>query len=124
MPKVIPDSELRKERALRRLSTRTPVCSVCGENDWRCLEDHHIAGRKQLDDTALICCNCHRKLSDQQKDHPIGTKGQDPKPASLGHYLLGLSDLFELLADRFGEFGKHQIAQAQRTSNSEKAGEP
>jgi len=107
------DRECRKQRALERLGTNNPVCTDCGQDDWRCLErwsdqsasircrncqakakplrakqlisvacpfcgeddprcaeDHHIAGRKYDDMTVRVCRNCHRKLSDMQRDHP------------------------------------------------------
>jgi hypothetical protein len=34
------------------------------------LERHHIAGRTFGDENVPVCRNCHRKLSDLQKDHP------------------------------------------------------
>jgi hypothetical protein len=47
---------------------------------WRCLEVHHIAGRDfDNDATAILCRNCHRKLSDDLKDHP---------PAGPSEYVL------------------------------------
>ena len=48
---------------------RNAFCIVCLEDDARCLELHHIAGRKFADDVVVVCCNCHGKLSDMQKDH-------------------------------------------------------
>jgi len=44
-------------------------CIVCTEDDPRCLELHHVAGRAFADDCVIACCNCHSKLSDMQKDH-------------------------------------------------------
>ena len=60
----------RRQHALERLGTNTPCCEECGETDWRCLEAHHIAGRGFDNATVILCRNCHRKLSDEQKDHP------------------------------------------------------
>ena len=62
--------ERRKQKALERLGTNTPVCVLCGETNWRCLELHHIAGQALDGTLAIVCRNCHRKLSDMQKDHP------------------------------------------------------
>jgi hypothetical protein len=35
------------------------------------LEDHHIAGRKYDDMTVVTCLNCHRELTNMQKDHEL-----------------------------------------------------
>ncbi len=98
---------------MRRLDTRNAVCP-CGESDPRCLEKHHIAGRKHHGDTAFVCCNCHRKLSDRQLDHPSNELGQDAKPAAIGHYLLGLSDLMAMQSKTLAEFGILLIEQANK----------
>ena len=63
------DRERRRQRALERLGTDDPCCAICAENDWRCLELHHIAGQAFDDTTMIVCRNCHRKLSDMQKEH-------------------------------------------------------
>lgn len=95
------DFETRKQAAFRRLGTDHPVCAVCSESRWQCMELHHIAGQKHHDDLAVVCRNCHRVLSDQQRDDPsIG----DPDSV-IGRFLLGLAALFAMLADRLREFG-------------------
>ena len=101
-----PDKESRKQKAFSRLGTRKPVCTGCGETDWRCFEAHHIAGQSHHDDTALMCRNCHAKVTDSQKDHPLDTDSQDAKLTTIGHYLFGLSDLFRLIADTLLEFAQ------------------
>ena len=98
------DPEKRRLRALERLGTSHPVCVGCGEDDPRCLEAHHIAGRAFDDQTVPVCRNCHRKLSDAQKDHP-GKIGSQPNPLEkLAHFLLGLGDMLHLIADRLKKF--------------------
>lgn len=116
MPKTRPDSETRKEQALKRLGTRYPSCTVCGETDPRCMELHHIAGQKHHDDLAIVCRNCHRKLSDDQRDHPVDMPGQNPMLATIGHFLMGLADLFRLLAATLVAFGKSLIDEAQKST--------
>jgi hypothetical protein len=100
------DYEARKQRALRRLGTDNPICVACGHNQWQCLELHHIAGQKHHDDLSIVCRNCHRFLSDGQRDHP---PSQTPDSA-VGRYLLGLADLFGLIAERLREFGRVLIS--------------
>ena len=60
----------RRQRAIERLGTRNPKCAHCGEADPLALELHHIAGQAYDRATVIVCRNCHRKLSDLQKDHP------------------------------------------------------
>jgi len=104
--------EIRRQRALERLGTNNPRCSICPEDDWRCLERHHIAGLCNDDETVIICRNHHRKLSDAQKDHPAPI-GSPPDPLErIAHFLLGVADLFELLIERLREFAATIIAQA------------
>jgi len=113
VPRARPDSEARKEHAIRRLETRNAVCA-CGESDPRCLDKHHIASRKHHGDTAFVCCNCHRKLSDQQLDHPRDELGQDANLAAIGHYLLGLANLMAMQSEAFVRFGTWLIEHANK----------
>jgi hypothetical protein len=58
------------QRDTRRRKSDNRACLICGEGDQRCLEDHHIGGRKYDQMTVITCSNCHSKLTDIQKDHP------------------------------------------------------
>ncbi len=103
------NKEKRKQDRLEKLGTQTPVCCLCGETDDRCLEAHHIAGRKFAPETSIVCRNCHRKLSDAQRDHPKGI-GQSPSlMETIGHFLLGLGDMLALAAIKLKEFGAYLI---------------
>jgi hypothetical protein len=54
----------------------------------------------------LVCANCHRILSDKQRDHaPHGEKKPSGHTGSIGHYLLGLADLLEMIVDALRRFG-------------------
>lgn len=89
--------EKRKQDRLERLGSNNPSCLICGEDDPACLELHHLAGRIYGDDKIIVCTNCHKKLTERQKDHP---PVQSETPNSLecrGHLLLGTSDVLELL---------------------------
>jgi hypothetical protein len=100
------DPEDRKQQQFRRLGTQNPRCVCCGESDPAVLELHHIAGRKHSDDLSIVCANCHRKLSNQQRDHvPPGTTEPEGISAKIGRYLLGLADLFALVVKALREFG-------------------
>lgn len=104
--------EVRKQKRLETLGSNHPVCIECGENDWRCLEQHHIAGRAYDETVCNICYNCHRKLSDDQKDHPKQA-GTPAKAEIIGRFLIGLADFLVLLVIKLKEFGHYLIQSAQ-----------
>jgi hypothetical protein len=100
------DKEDRLEQHYRRLGTHEPRCVFCGESDPRCLEKHHIAGRRHHTDTVIVCRNHHRMLSDDQLDHmPPGRKPSQGKLTTIGLFLLGLCALLMLIVKRLREFG-------------------
>ena len=92
--------ERRKQRALERLGSNNPRCVVCGYDDPLALELHHIAGRAFGDEMVPVCRNCHRRLSDYQKDHSLGQAKPPSEIEPIRHFLLGLADLFEMLVKR------------------------
>jgi len=96
--------ERRKQRALERLGSKNPRCVVCGFDDPLALELHHIVGRGFGDEVVPVCRNCHRRLSDWQKDHSIGPAKPDSDLEPIRRFLLGLADLFEMLVKRLREF--------------------
>ena len=103
--------ETRKQRRLELLGTATPRCGACGFNRWQALELHHLPGRKiDPNFTVTTCRNCHRILSDDQKDHP-GLEG-DPELAKFGHFMLGLADIQRLTSEKLHEFGLALIERA------------
>lgn len=103
--------ERRRQRALQRLGTDDPQCATCGESDWRCLELHHIAGRAYDESTAVLCRNCHRKLSDpgDNRDAPA----DPPLLARAGQFLLGMAALLLMLAAKLKTFGNDLLAAAK-----------
>ena len=124
MPTQKLDSEDRLEQRYRKLGSRNPVCVCCGYDDPHALELHHIAGQKHDDDLSIVCRNCHRRLSDQQLDHPEDLPVQETSLATIGHYLMGLADLFRMLADRLVEFGKHLIELANGSGDIQPGEKP
>jgi hypothetical protein len=110
--------ERRRQAALERLGTNDPRCVFCGEDDWRTLENHHIAGQAYDDFTAIHCRNCHRKQSDMQKDHPEPT-GMPPELAEkVGRFLLGFADFVERLIEKLREFGNALIESVRANAES------
>ncbi|MBY0344660.1 MAG: hypothetical protein K2Q29_12465 [Sphingomonadales bacterium] len=114
--------EIRKQRRLEKLGTNSPICGTCGEADYRTLEKHHVAGRKYDPDTVIACRNCHRKVSDDQKDHPAIDANADAMLSAIGMFLLGLVDLLELVIDKLSAFGLALIERA-KLAGGEHAGE-
>ena len=106
--------EIRKQKRLEKLGSNNPVCTVCGETDWRCLELHHIAGKDHGEELAIVCRNCHRKLSDTQKDYPQKMRSESSVLEALGYYFLGQSDLQELMVAKLREGGRMLIQAAQK----------
>ena len=96
--------ERRRQSALERLRSNRPVCVVCGEGDPIVQELHHFAGKNFDPLTGPICRNCHRKLSDRQKDEP-GKIYEQPHPLEIiAHFLMGLAAFFALLIEKLEEF--------------------
>jgi hypothetical protein len=91
--------ERRRQRALERLGTNNPRCPFCGCDNPLALELHHVAGRAFDDAQVPVCRNCHRTLSDWQKDHPASIGGRPNELERIGHALFGLADMFELLVE-------------------------
>lgn len=108
--------EIRKQRRLERLGSNAPICGTCGEADDRTLELHHVAGRKHDDATTIICRNCHRKVSDDQKDHPACPASADQMLHSIGLFLLGLAELLRLAVEKLVEYGNSLIVRAASIS--------
>ena len=103
--------ERRKQRALERLGNeQSAMChSAAATIPWR-LELHHIAGAPSMTKMVPVCRNCHRLLSDWQKDHPASVGDPPNDLERIGHSLLGLADMFELLVKWLREFATKLFA--------------
>lgn len=93
------DGEARRRATHERLGGDEPTCCLCGCGDSRMLtENHHIAGRRCSDETVTVCLNCHRRLSDAQRDHPVVLSPDPVLLERLAHAMVGRADLFAMLA--------------------------
>lgn len=119
MDDIVTRAAIREQRAKRRIGSQAPQCRTCGESHPACLEQHHIAGRAHHDETHPVCRNCHRKLSDQQLDHPATILNPPSFAEIVGHYLLGLADMLRLIAESLVSFGKGLIASAHAHAPAE-----
>ena len=113
MNKTEKAKESRKQKRLETLGENNPACVICGEDNPFCLEKHHIAGQAYGDDLCTVCRNCHRKLSDDQKDHPKQISETPSALEAMGHLLIGLADFFTLLVIKLKECGQFLIQTAQ-----------
>lgn len=110
-PKTNLDAEARLQRAYQRLGTDKPACCLCGETNPHCLERHHIAWRRNGPEDSIICRNCHRKLSDAQKDHLSPLGGEPNVIERIGFLLLGLCDFLQLLLPKLKEIAVYLLEQ-------------
>jgi hypothetical protein len=101
--------EALKQRRLASLGTNDPACAMCGELAWECMEEHHVAGQHHDDTTVLLCRNCHRKVSLQQKVLPPFDPEADRFLAAVGQFLLGLVLMLKGIIDKLEEFGRELI---------------
>lgn len=111
--------ERRKQSRLNKLGTDNPICGCCGERDWRCIEMHHVADYGRYEAMVLICANCHRKVTDDQKDHPAFDPSADPILDGIGHFLIGLANLLRLIIEKLYAFGHTLIELAAPISTPE-----
>lgn len=94
-----PDKEARLQRVLHRLGCNNPACCICGENNPLCLDEHHIAGRKNdPEPIGIVCANHHRILTDAQKDHPQDIQDPEDDFGRIGHCMVGLACMLEAIA--------------------------
>ncbi len=111
--------ETRKQRRLEALGTNNPHCGMCGENDWRCIELHHVADHGCDDTMVRLCRNCHRKVSDDQKDHPLFDPNADPMLHAIGRFLLGFADMLVALVEKLRVFALYLIERGSLVARGE-----
>jgi len=86
---------------------------MCGETAWQCMELHHVAGQHHDETTVILCRNCHRKISDDQKSLPPFDPEAEPMLAVIGHFLLGLAQLFRRILETLEKFGRELIERSK-----------
>lgn len=102
---------IERTKEARRLGGYDRICIACGEPHTRCLELHHLAGRAYGDDLVPICRNCHRKVTDKEKNKPVLTYPSTLE--QIGHWLQGLAEFLGELALKAFEFSRVLIDAAK-----------
>ena len=104
----------RREADYRRLRTRTPICLSCGYSDHpAAMEFAHIAPRKFHDDGGVLCSNCHREQSDQEKDCSYAPITGNPMMETIGRYLVALAEWLQRIGTTLAEYGAWLLTQAE-----------
>ena len=107
MDDIISDADIRREKDYRRLRTRTPICLSCGySKSSSALELAHFAPREFHDDAGVLCSNCHREMSDAEKDLSYSPQSANPQMETIGRYLIALSEWFLRIANTIAAFGE------------------
>lgn len=63
-------------------------CELCGENDSRLLERHHIFGRNFSPEIMLLCKNCHYKITHGQNKISPKKRSKDASPEHSEQFAL------------------------------------
>lgn len=70
---------MRQEKKLQNLDADEPRCGVCGNDEPKVLEKHHVAGRANSELTVWLCRNHHAIASDMQEDLVPDLRRADPE---------------------------------------------
>jgi hypothetical protein len=118
-PRDFGDEESRKQTSLERFGGILARCWFCFYGHWSGIEEHHTAGWEYLWLTIPVCSNCHKRLTDMQKDHPPKAAGDLDEV--IGRVFLGLADQLVLWSERMPklietlrEWGKALIERSRR----------
>lgn len=113
------EREVRRQRKLERIAGNYSGCPGCGHSDWRTLEEHHYFSRKFGSETVWLCANCHRIITDDQRNHPMPTKDEDLLLLRIGHFMINLAAFLRVVIVHLDEFGRELIRRAGLDANHE-----
>ena len=104
----------KKRRKFDSLGLHDHHCIGCPQDDPLCLEIEHVAGRLHDDTVVLLCANCHRRRTADQRCDP--SPGPNPRNVFevIGRWLLSMASYFELLKDTLRRFGLFLIDLAKQ----------
>jgi predicted metal-binding protein len=76
------------------------------------LDIHHVADLGFDATTVILCANCHRKVTDAQKNHPPHCDDADTQLEQIARVQLGLAELLKLAVAKLSEYGEALIERA------------
>lgn len=85
------------EQVMRKV-LENPVCIICGEQDPRVIQRHHLLGRRVSDVTGPLCANCHAKITSGQ--NYLVNKSKTWKSDSPAYAFYTYAALCKALADK------------------------
>lgn len=107
--------QLRREVDFRRLKSRHPICLRCAY--WRhpaAIEFAHLIPRQfGVGCGASLCSNCHRELSDMEKEMPYKPTSNEPDLETLGRYLVALGTWSEAAAPTMKMLGAYALERSR-----------
>lgn len=117
---IISREQLRREADFRRLKSRHPICLICAY--WRhpaAIEFAHLIPHKfGVGCGAPLCSNCHRELSDMEKDMSYKPTSNDPDLETIGRYLVALGTWSEAAAPTMKMLGAHALELARHSKEA------
>ena len=112
---LISREQLRREADFRRLKSRHPICLLCAY--WRhpaAIEFAHLIPRQfGVGCGAPLCSNCHRELSDMEKDMSYKPTSNEPDLETLGRYLVALGTWSEAAAPTMKMLGAYALERSR-----------
>lgn len=113
---LISREQLRREADFRRLKTRHPICLLCAY--WRhpaAIEFAHLIPRKfGVGCGAPLCSNCHRELSDMEKEMSYKPTTNEPDLETLGRYLVALGTWCEAAFPTMKMLGAYALERSRQ----------
>jgi len=76
---IIPSTAGKKQFESSRKVKGMGMCLICGDIDWRHLEEHHPDAEKMPDFTITLCANHHRQLHFDNGSFAITKKNRRQK---------------------------------------------
>lgn len=110
--------ELRQEAAFRRLKSRYPICLICGY--WAnpaAIEFAHIIPKAfGLGWGVPLCRNCHRELTDMEKDMSFKPTTTEVELETIGRLLGAIGEQYEKSAPTLKHLSAVALETARRLS--------
>lgn len=113
---IISREQLRREADFRRLKSRHPICLLCAyRRHPAAIEFAHLIPRQfGVGCGAPLCSNCHRELSDMEKEMSYKPTSNEPDLEALGRYLVALGTWSEAAAPTMKMLGAYALERSRQ----------